>query len=44
MKNAFADWLKSPLDVCAGHGTHVSGIIAAQTNPLGFTGAAPVSL
>ncbi|KKA26827.1 hypothetical protein TD95_000784 [Thielaviopsis punctulata] len=29
-----------PMD-CGGHGTHVSGIIAAQTNPFGFTGAAP---
>ncbi|PTB65481.1 subtilisin-like protein [Trichoderma citrinoviride] len=25
---------------CLGHGTHVSGIIAAQQNPLGFIGAA----
>ncbi|CAJ2510277.1 Uu.00g061770.m01.CDS01 [Anthostomella pinea] len=30
-----------PWDGCAGHGTHVSGIIAAQANELGFTGAAP---
>ncbi|KAH8674310.1 peptidase S8/S53 domain-containing protein [Xylariales sp. PMI_506] len=30
-----------PYDGCAGHGTHVSGIIAAQPNELGFTGAAP---
>lgn len=28
-----------PMD-CLGHGTHVSGIIAAQKNPLGFIGAA----
>jgi len=26
---------------CAGHGTHVAGIIAAQENRFGFTGAAP---
>ncbi|KAM0335150.1 hypothetical protein ACHAQA_000191 [Verticillium albo-atrum] len=30
-----------PLDTCQGHGTHVSGIVAAQENELGFTGAAP---
>ncbi|KAI1496895.1 peptidase S8/S53 domain-containing protein [Biscogniauxia marginata] len=30
-----------PWDGCGGHGTHVSGIIAAQANELGFTGAAP---
>ncbi|KAI6087479.1 subtilisin-like protein [Hypoxylon rubiginosum] len=30
-----------PYDGCGGHGTHVSGIIAAQANELGFTGAAP---
>ncbi|ORY59256.1 serine-type endopeptidase-like protein [Pseudomassariella vexata] len=30
-----------PYDGCEGHGTHVAGIIAAQANPFGFTGAAP---
>ncbi|KAI1419809.1 peptidase S8/S53 domain-containing protein [Xylaria sp. FL1777] len=30
-----------PYDGCAGHGSHVSGIIAAQANDYGFTGAAP---
>ena len=30
-----------PYDNCEGHGTHVSGIIAAQENSFGFTGAAP---
>lgn len=30
-----------PIDECEGHGSHVAGIIAAQTNPFGFTGAAP---
>ncbi|CAG8093582.1 unnamed protein product [Penicillium salamii] len=30
-----------PWEGKAGHGTHVSGIIAAQPNPYGFTGVAP---
>ncbi|OHE94393.1 subtilisin Carlsberg [Colletotrichum orchidophilum] len=30
-----------PIDTCQGHGTHVAGIIMAQENELGFTGAAP---
>ncbi|KND86555.1 Minor extracellular protease vpr, partial [Tolypocladium ophioglossoides CBS 100239] len=29
-----------PMD-CAGHGSHVAGIVAAQPNAFGFTGAAP---
>ncbi|KAF9781470.1 hypothetical protein IL306_013467 [Fusarium sp. DS 682] len=29
-----------PMD-CAGHGTHVAGILAARKNTMGFTGAAP---
>ncbi|KAI1818848.1 subtilisin-like protein [Poronia punctata] len=32
---------EDPYDGCAGHGSHVSGIIAAQSNSYGFTGAAP---
>lgn len=28
-------------DDCGGHGSHVAGIVAAQVNPYGFTGAAP---
>ncbi|KAK7952821.1 uncharacterized protein PG986_008549 [Apiospora aurea] len=39
----FVDNDDDPLDTCNGYGTHVAGIIAAQENPLGFTGAAPVS-
>ncbi|CAG8118329.1 unnamed protein product [Penicillium olsonii] len=30
-----------PWEGQAGHGTHVSGLIAAQPNPYGFTGVAP---
>lgn len=30
-----------PFDQCVGHGTHVTGIIAAQPNELNFTGVAP---
>ncbi|CAN8097841.1 unnamed protein product [Discula destructiva] len=30
-----------PFDDCIGHGTHVSGIIAAQPNKMNFTGVAP---
>lgn len=30
-----------PFDNCNGHGTHVSGIIAAQPNKMNFTGVAP---
>ncbi|KAI1141381.1 subtilisin-like protein [Hypoxylon sp. FL0543] len=32
---------KAPHDSCNGHGTHISGIIAAQPNEFGCTGAAP---
>lgn len=28
---------------CAGHGTHVAGIIGADANPLNFTGVAPAA-
>ncbi|KAG6032065.1 hypothetical protein E4U40_006574 [Claviceps sp. LM458 group G5] len=31
---------EDPMD-CAGHGSHVAGIIAAQNNSFGFTGTAP---
>ncbi|KAL7416740.1 peptidase S8/S53 domain-containing protein [Mrakia frigida] len=31
---------EDPMD-CAGHGTHVAGIIGADSNPLNFTGVAP---
>ncbi|KAL7948049.1 subtilisin-like protein [Trichoderma barbatum] len=30
-----------PYSTCDGHGTHVTGIIGALPNPMGFTGAAP---
>ncbi|KAK7745578.1 hypothetical protein SLS62_009755 [Diatrype stigma] len=30
-----------PFDSCQGHGTHVAGIVMAQPNEMGFTGAAP---
>lgn len=30
-----------PYDDCIGHGTHVSGIIGAQPNPMNVTGVAP---
>ncbi|KAK1594132.1 subtilase [Colletotrichum navitas] len=32
---------EDPMDNCTGHGTHVSGIIAAMPNTMGFTGASP---
>ncbi|UKZ74403.1 hypothetical protein TrVFT333_002070 [Trichoderma virens FT-333] len=30
-----------PFSTCDGHGTHVTGIIGALPNPMGFTGASP---
>lgn len=36
-----ADNTPDPYDGCIGHGTFVSGVIAAQTNVCGFTGVAP---
>lgn len=30
-----------PYTNCHGHGTHVSGLVAAQSNPYGFSGVAP---
>ncbi|KAL7785618.1 subtilisin-like protein [Trichoderma ceciliae] len=30
-----------PYSTCDGHGTHVTGIIGARPNPMGFVGAAP---
>ncbi|KAH6607079.1 Subtilisin like protease [Trichoderma cornu-damae] len=30
-----------PFSTCDGHGTHVTGIIGARANPMGFIGAAP---
>lgn len=39
LKNPIPD--PDPYDGCIGHGTHVSGIIAAQTNTMNFTGIAP---
>ncbi|KAL4867991.1 hypothetical protein BDV12DRAFT_108997 [Aspergillus spectabilis] len=33
--------VNDPYTNCSGHGTHVSGLIAAQSNPYNFTGVAP---
>ncbi|KAJ5113368.1 hypothetical protein N7456_001902 [Penicillium angulare] len=37
----FLDNTTDPYEAHAGHGTHVSGLIAAQSNPYNFTGVAP---
>ncbi|KAK9856740.1 hypothetical protein MYU51_000631 [Penicillium brevicompactum] len=37
----FLDNTTDPWEGQVGHGTHVSGLIAAQPNPYGFTGVAP---
>ncbi|CAI7601213.1 unnamed protein product [Penicillium pancosmium] len=37
----FLDNTTDPYEGHSGHGTHTSGLIAAQSNPYGFTGVAP---